>query len=61
MKKLFNDNAKTIALLALAGCVAMGVVLYRQNKKNKPCAPAPELPAAGKVKMEENPENPVTE
>ncbi len=54
MKKFFNDNLKTIALLALAGCVVMGVVLYKQNSKQKPCAPAPELPAAdSKVKVEE--------
>ena len=56
MKKFFNDNAKTIALLALAGCVAMGIVLYNKNRKQKPCAPAPELPADGKVKVEETTE-----
>ena len=39
MKKLFNDNAKTIALLALAGCVVLGIVLYKQSHK-KPCNPA---------------------
>ena len=40
MKKLFNDNAKTIALLAIAGCVVLGVVLYNKSRKQKPCNPA---------------------
>lgn len=52
MKKLFNDNAKTIALLAIAGCVVMGIVLYKQSHK-KPCNP--QLNGKTKVATEEVP------
>ena len=56
MKKLFNDNAKTIAIVALIGCVVLAVVLYKQNKKNKPCTPA--LDTTTKVATEPAAETP---
>lgn len=52
MKKFFNDNAKTIALLAIAGCVVMGIVLYKQSHK-KTCNP--QLNGNTKVATEEVP------
>ena len=59
MKKLFNDNAKTIAIVALIGCVVLAVVLYKQNKKNKPCTPA--LDTTTKVATEPVAETPAEE
>ena len=59
MKKLFNDNAKTIAIVALIGCAVLAVVLYKQNKKNKPCNPA--LDAPTKVATEPAAETPAEE
>ena len=59
MKKLFNDNAKTIAIVALIGCVVLAVVLYKQNKKNKTCTPA--LDTTTKVATEPAAETPAEE
>lgn len=33
MKKLFNDNAKTIAIVALVGCAVMAYMIYKHNKE----------------------------
>ena len=49
MKKLFNDNAKMIAVAALVGCAVLGYMLYKQNRK-------PQTLPDGKVKTEKLPD-----
>lgn len=44
MKKLFNDNAKTIAIMALIACAVMGYMLYNKSRKSKTSLRYPKQP-----------------